>query len=73
MPERRGAGKSLLYTWGIFQQMGLWFSTARGMWQQAAQTVGGVNLKAPLCKHWAKSMSEDAHKAESTLKYLDTP
>lgn len=54
--------------------MGLWFSTAtHGMWQQAAQTAGGVNLKAPLCKRQAKTMSEGAYNAESTLKYLVTP
>lgn len=61
-------------TLGFFQQMGLWFSTAtRGMWQQAAQTVGGVDLKAPLCKGWAKTVSEDAYKAKTTLKYLFRP
>lgn len=73
VPERMVPAKSLPYT-GFFQQMGLWFSTAtRGVWQQAAQTVGGVNLKAPLCKGWAKILSEDAYKAKSTLKYLVTP
>lgn len=59
--ENEGWLKFALQTRDFLQQMGLWFSAAtHGMWQQAAQTVGGANLKAPLHKHWAKSMSEDA-------------
>lgn len=54
-------------TLGFFQQMGVWFSTAtRGTWQQGAQSVGGVNLKAPLCKCWARTMSGDSYKAKNT-------